>query len=123
MYNAHERQLLVIAALIEEGYFRFLSSGYRVTETLRNNIVNVTIYNIYVNDTLHLVENCNLTGGTTTTTTENFFGYFNDTTAVQLEASTDLANTRCVTYTSPQFLLGELGALAGGSDFFIVFHV
>uniref|UniRef100_A0A914UU10 Phosphate transporter n=1 Tax=Plectus sambesii TaxID=2011161 RepID=A0A914UU10_9BILA len=72
--------------------------GYQVTETIRKGIFEVGIYDVYSNqnatyNTYDLVENCT-------------------------EAFVD-----CTTYTSAEFMLGELGALTGAAAWLIMASV
>ncbi|CDW55964.1 phosphate transporter family protein [Trichuris trichiura] len=85
--------------------------GYRVTETMRKNIVNVDVYSVYsvynnATNAYELVEpsKCLPDNATNSTVVSN-----NNETLYA-----------CTQYTSLEFMLGELGVLIGESDFFIV---
>lgn len=76
--------------------------GYKVTDTIRKNIVNMKIYSIFVqetvNQTYEMVESCNETDSDLLT---NYTIAFNETILP------------CVEYTSASFMLGALGSLGG----------
>ena len=90
--------------------------GYKVTETLRTGIVDVSIYDIYaqydpISHSYKVVDHCDFLGEPSTTTT------FAPPT-LPANGSADIV--QCARYTAADFMYGQVGTLLGVAVFMIV---